>query len=193
MRLAPRLAWLLIGGLVLPGCGGPSTDPSGLVPPSAPSRSPAESTEPINRSAPPDIGLTPLPTAQQVQQAAPGGRRDPFQPLPVTQKAKAAATQSEGTGATTVDQQRQQDGSDPASDPGSGLELTGVLLVGGESRALVRNASTSGVLCVSSDGRCEGDRQSLLPAGWSVLAIDVQRGCIRLAQDGQAQTPVCMA
>ena len=188
-----RLASLLIGGFVLSGCGGSSTDPSSLVPPTAPIRSTAESTEPINRSAPPDIGLTPLPTAQQVQQAAPGGRRDPFQPLPVTTKAKSAAAPSEGSGGATVDQQPQQDGSDPAPNPGSGLELTGVLLVGGESRALVRNGRASGVLCVSSDGRCDGDRQSLLPAGWSVVAIDVQRGCIRLAQNGQPQTPVCIA
>ena len=29
----------------------------------------------------PPIGLTPLPSAEEVQQAAPGGRADPFAPL----------------------------------------------------------------------------------------------------------------
>ena len=67
------------------------------------------------------------------------------------------------------------------------------MLVGGQSRALVRNDTTSGVLCVGSDGRCDADSPPLLPPGWSVLTIDVQRGCIRLAENGNPQTPVCMA
>ena len=51
----------------------------------------------------------------------------------------------------------------------------------------------NGVLCIGREGRCEGDVGSLLPQGWSVLAIDVQRGCIRLARSGEPQAPLCMA
>ena len=81
----------------------------------------------------------------------------------------------------------------PGSDPSSGVTLTGVLRVGGQQRALARSSLGSGVLCIGRDGRCEGDRGSMLSQGWSVLAIDVQRGCIRLARNGEPQAPLCMA
>ena len=122
---------------------------------------PSESTTPQA----PDIGLTPLPTVEQVQEAAPAGRADPFGRL------SAADVQ----------------------DPASGLTLTGVLMVGTQQRALVTTASGSGVICVGSDGRCGDDSPVLLPVGWSVLSIDVARGCIRLALNGEAQDPFCIA
>ena len=55
------------------------------------------------------IGITPLPSAEEVQQAAPGGRAYPFGPLVVTD----------------------------AQDPKTGLTLTGVLLVGEQKRGMV--------------------------------------------------------
>ena len=113
----------------------------------------------------PPIGLTPLPSAEEVQQAAPGGRVDPFSPL------------------AGVD----------AEDPTIGLTLTGVLLVGNQKRAMVTTPSGSGVICVGSDGRCGADAPVILPTGWSVLSIDVERGCIRLALNGEPQDPVCIA
>ena len=118
--------------------------------------------------AAPPIGLTPLPSAEEVQQAAPGGRADPFGPL---------------VGVETADVQ----------DPTTGLTLTGVLLVGDQKRAMLTTASGSGVVCVGSDGRCGEDVPVLLPTGWSVLSIDVERGCIRLALDDEPQEPFCMA
>ena len=116
----------------------------------------------------PPIGLTPLPSAEEVQQAAPGGRSDPFAPLV-------------GVDATG------------AQDPNTGLTLTGVLLVGDQKRAMLTTASGSGVVCVGSDGRCGEDAPVLLPTGWSVLSIDVERGCIRLALNDEPQEPFCMA
>ena len=113
----------------------------------------------------PPLGLTPLPSAEEVQQAAPGGRVDPFSPLA---------------------------GGD-AEDPSTGLTLTGVLLVGNQKRAMVTTSSGSGVICVGSDGRCGADAPVILPTGWSVLSIDVERGCIRLALNGEPQDPVCIA
>ena len=118
--------------------------------------------------AAPPIGLTPLPSAEEVQQAAPGGRADPFGPL---------------VGVETADVQ----------DPTTGLTLTGVLLVGDQKRAMLTTASGSGVVCVGSDGRCGEDAPVLLPTGWSVLSIDVERGCIRLALNDEPQEPFCMA
>ena len=116
----------------------------------------------------PPIGLTPLPSAEEVQQAAPGGRADPFAPL---------------VGVAVAD----------AQDPTTGLTLTGVLLVGDQKRAMVTTPSGSGVICVGADGRCGEDAPVLLPSGWSVLSIDVARGCIRMALNDEPQDPFCIA
>ena len=116
----------------------------------------------------PPIGLTPLPSAEEVQQAAPGGRADPFGPL---------------LGVEAAD----------AQDPTIGLTLTGVLLVGDQKRAMVTTPTGSGVICMDSDGRCGEDAPVLLPTGWSVLSIDVARGCIRLALNDEPQDPFCIA
>ena len=117
----------------------------------------------------PSTGLTPLPTVEEVQQAAPGGRTDPFGPL--------------AGGDAAAD----------AQDPTTGLTLTGVLLVGKQKRAMVTTPSGSGVICVGADGRCGADTPVLLPVGWSVLSIDVARGCIRLALNDEPQDPFCIA
>jgi len=157
--------------LVLSGCGAAEpVDGSVTVPPS---RSAQPAVEPDPPRLIPDLGLTPLPTPQQVQATGGGGRADPFSALPVP----GASTHADA----------------PGGDPDSGVTLTGVLLVGGQQRALARSSLGSGVLCIGREGRCEGDRGSLLPQGWSVLAIDVQRGCIRLARNGEPQAPLCMA
>ena len=147
--------------LVVVGCGGET--PTATAPPLDPVQ-PEPSSEASAPAVPP-IGLTPLPSAEEVQQAAPGGRVDPFSPLA---------------------------GGD-AEDPTTGLTLTGVLLVGNQKRAMVTTSSGSGVICVGSDGRCGADAPVILPTGWSVLSIDVERGCIRLALNGEPQDPVCIA
>ena len=140
-----------------------------------------------DQMAPPELGLTPLPTVEQVREAAPGGRQDPFAPLPgATAGSTTPAGNPEEGSAADPD-------SEPVADPGSGITVTGVLLVGGQSRALVSTGDLSGVLCVSPDGRCSGDSAVLLPPGWSVLAIDVPSGCVRLAQNGTPQDPLCIS
>ena len=150
--------------VVVGGCGGET--PTATALPSVPVK-PEPLPETSEVQAPP-IGLTPLPSAEEVQQAAPGGRADPFAPL---------------VGVEAAD----------AQDPNTGLTLTGVLLVGDQKRAMLTTASGSGVVCVGSDGRCGEDAPVLLPTGWSVLSIDVERGCIRLALNDEPQDPFCMA
>ena len=103
-----------------------------------------------------------------MRQAAPGGRADPFAPL---------------VGLRAGDVQA----------PTTGLTLTGVVLVGDQKRAMVTTPRGSGVICVGSDGRCGEDALVLLPTGWSVLSIDVARGCIRLALNDEPQDPFCIA
>ena len=179
----------MILSMTLSGCGGSlpfvggEPDPDLTLPvvePELPQNAP-----PTSSMAVPNIGLSPLPTVEQVQEAAPGGRRDPFEPLPIP----AAEQLDQGQDALGNGEEPAELGLDPAAD----LLLTGVMQVGGQDRALVVLPTTSGVLCVSADGRCSPDSKAVLPLGWSVLAIDVQRGCISLAQDGKPQPPVCMA
>ena len=157
--LAPVAVLVVVGG-----CGGET--PTATALPSVPVK-PEPLPETSAVQAPP-IGLTPLPSAEEVQQAASGGRADPFAPL---------------VGVEAAD----------AQDPTTGLALTGVLLVGDQKRAMLTTTSGSGVVCVGSDGRCGEDAPVLLPTGWSVLSIDVERGCIRLALNGEPQDPVCIA
>ena len=66
-------------------------------------------------------------------------------------------------------------------------------MVGNQQRAMVTTASDSGVICVGADGRCEDDAPLVLPTGWSVLSIDVARGCIRLSLNDEPQDPSCIA
>ena len=157
--LAPVAVFLVVGV-----CGGET--PTATVLPSVPVK-PEPLPETSAAQAPP-IGLTPLPSAEEVQRAAPGGRADPFGPL---------------VGVEAADVQ----------DPTTGLTLTGVLLVGDQKRAMLTTASGSGVVCVGSDGRCGADAPLLLPTGWSVLSIDVARGCIRFALNDEPQDPFCIA
>ena len=80
-----------------------------------------------------------------------------------------------------------------AQDLKTGLTLTGVLLMGDQQRAMVTTPTGSGVIYVGSDGRCGEDAPVLLPTGWSVLSIDVARGCIRFALNDEPQDPFCIA
>ena len=157
--LAPLAVLLVVGG-----CG--RETPTATAPPAVPAQ-PAPLPETSVPVAPP-IGLTPLPSAEEVQQAAPGGRADPFAPL---------------VGVEAAD----------AQDPTTGRALTGVLLVGDQKRAIVTTPNGSGVICVGADGRCSADAPLLLPTGWSVLSMDVARGCIPFALNDEPQDPFCIA
>ena len=153
--LAPVAVLVVVGG-----CGG-ETQMTTARPPVPVKPAPLPDTS--APSAPP-IGLTPLPSAEEVQQAAPGGRADPFAPLVGVE----------------------------AQDSTTGLALTGVLLVGDQKRAIVTTPNGTGV-CAGADGRCGADAPLLLPTGWSVLSIDVERGCIRFALNDEPQDPFCIA
>ena len=159
----------MLGSMALVACGVP--DSVSVAPPSL---QPLP-TEPEPQPPPPqpDLGLIPLPTVVEVQQAAPGGRTNPFQPL--------------------RSQQAGVDGAGEVFDPASGLVLTGVLQVGQQHRALVQSPAGGGELCVSADGRCDPDGDPLLPPGWSVLSIEVEPACLGLARDGAAQDLICLS
>ncbi|WP_236073843.1 hypothetical protein [Prochlorococcus marinus] len=160
-------AWRLRNGLILltvalTGC---SADRSTTDKLAVTPLSPTDSSEQLVMPIDLSDRLTPLPSATEVQDRVVAGRRDPFQPL---------------VGSTTSN--------------GNGFILKGVLVVGGQQRALVQTSDGLGALCVGPGGRCPGQLEAdqLLPPSWSLLSIDVQRGCITLTQGGKSQPPTCM-
>lgn len=125
----------------------------------------------------PSSSFVPLPSLEQVLSAVPDGRPDPFAPVAVA----APVTLSEPSGSA------------PEQTPVLGLQVQGVLSVGGERRALVATAEGSGSVCLGQRGRCPGDRTALLPPGWVVQAIDLRRGCLTVSVAGQTESPFCIA
>lgn len=166
------LALVLLTGL-LAGCGSkPEVEASlpnaGVVPPVAPAPETAV-------SAAPPPSLTPLPTTEQVQGSVNKGRTDPFAPL---------VSVGTGAGASATGA-----GGQPSA---ASITLQGVLAVGGQLQALVSTAAGSGAICLGPGGQCTADQVPLLPKQWSVLKIDLQRGCFTYAVEGKVQPPVCM-
>lgn len=156
-----------------------------LSPPQAAAQQPDDAAKPLPAAAV-RIGLIPLPTPAQVQGAVPRGRRDPFASLPLALKPAVASTAAAAasTGAATAEA-----GSVPAVPD---INLLGVLAGGGQLQALVKTGAGSGAVCLGSRGRCLAGVEPLLPAGWTVQAIDLRRGCLTYSVGGKAQPPVCM-
>lgn len=140
---------------LLVACGGSPPADTGVTPLPRPRPvPPAAAPAPSTTAA---TGLTPLPTTQQVVTAVPIGRPDPFAPPPVVAATKGPVQLNL-----------------PA-----GFRFSGVIVTGGEAQALVQLGSLSGSLRVGDRG---GRSTDLLPSGWSVARIDVQRGVLTLRQ-----------
>jgi len=162
----------VLTALMLTGCG--SAEPPEPITAVPSALEPVVVAEPpVEPTQTPEIDLRPLPTPEEVIAAAPGGRQDPFQPLPLV------AVGANGQAGVAI--------GSPTT-----LLLTGVIDVGGVPRALVRLLDNTSVLCLGSGGRCDADGEALLPEGWAVVAIDIEGGCVTLALEGEAQDPVCM-
>ncbi|UPH89620.1 hypothetical protein [Synechococcus sp. NB0720_010] len=130
--------------------------------PSAPGTAipPARASEPTPLT--PSPGFIAMPSAQQVVQAQPHGRIDPFAPV----TAAPAST--------------------PSETPEADLQLTGLIGSGRSAQALVSLGGQSGTVCIGRQGLCPGSGlPALLPPGWTVTGIDLGRGQLRLNQAGQ--------
>ena len=60
------------------------------------------------------------------------------------------------------------------------MQLTGVALVDGQALAFVSHDGDSGPVAVGDRGGSGGGRKPWLPRDWSVQAIDVGAGALRL-------------
>jgi len=165
---AALLVVVALGGLS--GCGQEENNaPSADALPS--DQSVAEMSLPSPSS--PATGLIPLPSREQVLSSVPEGRADPFAPTMVRSTAMTSQV-------------------DPNAAAGPNLQVRGVLAVGAELRALVSVSEVSGTVCVGPRGRCPGDAAALLPMGWTVNSIDLDRGCLSLSISRESQR-LCIA
>jgi hypothetical protein len=151
---------LLLGSLLtllLSACGG-----GGDVPPEAQAPAPAPAPQAAAvPEKPENTGLTPLPTPNDVLAAVKIGRDDPFAALPPP--GVSGASQARLT-------------LPPA------FRFTGVIRSAGTSQAIVEYGETSGALSVGDRG---GRSTDLLPSGWTVAGINVDRGQLTLRQGRQ--------
>lgn len=156
--------------LLLGACGGPPPPAAEVSAVPAPPPPPPAPAKPLPASASVTPGFTPLPSPQQVVGPLAKGRPDPF-----------ASLELAGLGTAGGPAKPQ-----PIALP-SGFRFTGVIRSGGQSQALVEVGGEAGPLCLGARGSCPGTAP-LLPAGWSVAAIDVQNGLLSLRQGKQALT-----
>jgi hypothetical protein len=169
------VAGLLLTAL-LGACGAPQQTTDLPPPPPPATGNPAPSRPAAAASARSGSGLVPLPTRQEVVTTVPVGRRDPFggvmprwriPPVP-------GAPGSPGAGSAAIRPV-------PPGVP-EGFRLAGVIRSGGRSEAVVQYGTRSGSLRPGDRG---GRTTDLLPSGWSVASIDVNRGSLTLQQGGR--------
>lgn len=172
LKLAPTALGFTVA--LMAGCSGP---PAAVPPAPAPAPPPQASRAPATGEAAPQqavAGFTPLATPQQVVGAMAVGRPDPFASPQVLAGAGGGASATAGGATAGLPQ---------------GLRLTGVLRTGGRVQAFVQIGDRSGALCPGPRGQCQGGAadQPLLPAGWSVTAIDADHGLMALRFGNQRQ------
>ena len=161
---------LLALALLLGGCGTAEKASAPVPPPPAAEQEPAPSPAPAG--VPPGAGLRPLPTPGQVVSSMPRGRRDPFGevlPRPRPPAAGTPAPAGPGSAPGTA-------APDPFALPPE-FRLAGVMRSGGRSAAVVQSGERSGSLRPGDRG---GRSTDLLPPGWLVASIDVNRGRLTL-------------
>jgi hypothetical protein len=161
---AERLLGALALAMAITGCGSGTPEPKASAPKPAAAPAPASPTPPKpDTTKPENFGLTPLPTPNNVLAGVKMGRDDPFAPfIPV------AAV-----------------GARPRLDLPAAFRFSGVIRSGGASQAIVEYGGNAGALSVGERG---GRNTDLLPSGWTVAAIDVDRGRLTLRQGKQTVT-----
>lgn len=186
--------------LLLGGCGPavPPPDSEALIPApplAAPAPRPGDTKADAKSKskAPAAVALTPLATPQQVVGAVGLGRPDPFGALPPALPSllgpdgrPLAPSLSGGTAAAQgAAAARRRPAPLPPLQLPRGFSVSGVIRSGGVSEAVVSYGSLSGSVRPGDHG---GRTTDLLPSGWSVAAIDVNRGLLTLQKGPQRVT-----
>jgi hypothetical protein len=177
-------AGLFALGLLLSGCGLLGGSPQAQQPPLPTPPAPVVEPPAVVEAPPlPVAGLTPLPSANALLASVPIGREDPLAP-------QASLARSSGSGSPTPQ------GASAATRPAApappplpaDFRFSGVLRAGSTPQAFVQVGGQSGPVCPGPDGTCPASGlPSVLPQGWGVAAIDVERGKLTLRQGSRTQ------
>lgn len=173
---------IAVGGalLLIQSCQGQPPAEGTAPPPPLPPRTNTGGEAP---AAPAD-GLVPLPSRSQVVAAVALGRTDPFAPLvrPLPPNAAAGGSTPAGAAGRGAAGQARRPVLRPRPTLPPDFRFTGVIAGGGRSEAVVQFGALSGSLRPGDRG---GRTTDLLPRGWSVASIDVERGHLTLLHGDQ--------
>lgn len=185
--------------LLASGCGLIGRSPKAELPPGPPPE-PAEA----EAAPPPLAGLTPLPTANALLASVAIGREDPLAPQAPVPRSAGSASRPPGdqtppgtAKAQSAGSQGSAGGASPATRPAAPVRLqlpdnfrfSGVLRAGSTPQAFVEVGDQSGPVCPGADGSCPASGlPTVLPRGWGVAAIDVERGLLTLRKGSRTVT-----
>ena len=133
----------------------------------------------------------PIPVSQ-VKRAQPIGQLDPFRPLSeeirdLVPKPKASASRAAAVAAAAA--WRSRTAKPLPLEPPPGLEITGLIGGAGRPEAVISYQGANGTVRVGDVGASSGaggpNATNLLPEGWRVASIDLNRGAIVLEFKGQ--------
>jgi len=188
---------LLVAGpvavaLLISGCGLLGRSPMAEIPLPPPAE-PAE----VEAAPAPLAGLTPLPSANELLASVAIGREDPLAPqVPVPRRSSSGASPpgaANQQSAASASPQGGSTGTRPAAP--ARLELpadfrfSGVMRAGPTPQAFVQVGDQSGPVCPGPDGTCPASGlPSVLPQGWGVAKIDVDRGRLTLRKGSRTVT-----
>ena len=183
----------IVFALLISGCGLLGRAPKAEIPQQPPA-------EPAAVEAPqaPLAGLTPLPTANALLMSVPIGREDPLAP-------QTPVPRTSGSGSSplsvAVDQQQAarstptrvpvatRSQAPPRLELPDDFRFSGVLRAGSTPQAFIQVGDQSGPVCPGADGTCPASGlPSVLPKGWGVTKIDVERGRLTLRKGSQTVT-----
>lgn len=165
--------------------GSPSATPG--APPAAPQ---AVAALPVAPAPPqPDPSFTPLPSPEQVKRAQPIGQLDPFRPLTEEIRDLVPKPKPSASRATAVAAWQSRTAKPLPLEPPPGLEITGLIGGAGRPEAVISYQGANGTVRVGDVGASTGsggpNATNLLPEGWRVASIDLNRGAIVLEFKGQ--------
>jgi hypothetical protein len=134
----------------------------------------------------PDSSFTPLPSPEQVKRAQPIGQLDPFRPL--SQEIRDLVVKPKASSRPVALPSFIPTRPEPLQPP-PGLQLTGLIGAAGRPEAVISYLGANGTVRVGDVGSASGtagpNATNLLPEGWRVAAIDLNRGSLVLKFKGQ--------
>jgi hypothetical protein len=141
----------------------------------------------VEAAPPPLAGLTPLPTANALLASVAIGREDPLAPQAPVPRSAGSATRPPG--AQTPPGTASRPVAPARLELPDNFRFSGVLRAGSTPQAFVEVGDQSGPVCPGADGSCPASGlPTVLPRGWGVAAIDVERGRLTLRKGSRTVT-----